>query len=199
MSYALLKPLTEFDYLAAEERASTKSEFLYGVIHAMAGASERHNIIALNFAAACHAARRGSSCRPFMGDMRLRLDGGNLYYYPDVLLVCDPQDADPMFKSQPCLLAEVTSPSTEGIDRREKLGAYLKIPSLREYLIIAQDRMAVELYQRSASDQGSSWHYAQLGAADSFTSVCMPLTLSVAQIYADVQFEPASANLNANT
>ncbi|MBC7608460.1 MAG: Uma2 family endonuclease [Polaromonas sp.] len=185
MSYALLKPLTEVDYLAEEERAKTKHEFVDGTIHAMAGASERHNTIAGNLFVACHAARGGSACRPFMGDMRLRLEGGNVYYYPDVMVVCNLEDTDPMFKSLPCLLAEVTSPSTDGIDRREKMSAYLKIPTLREYLIISQDSPVVDLYQRHDMNQ---WHTTQLGTDDSFTSVCLAMTLSVKTLYATLDF-----------
>lgn len=180
MTYALLKPLTEMDYLGEEMRAKTKHEFVDGSIHAMAGASERHNTIAGNLFAACHAARHGTQCRPFMGDMRLRLEGGNVYYYPDVMVVCNPQDTDPMFKSLPCLLAEVTSPRTDGVDRREKLTAYLKIPTLREYLIISQDSMGVDLYQRQDMNQ---WHTTQLGAEDSFISVCLGMTLPVTALY----------------
>jgi len=181
MTYALLKPLREIDYLELEERAKTKHEFVGGSVHAMAGASERHNTIAGNLFAACHAARHGSECRPFMGDMRLRLEGGSVYYYPDVMVVCNPQDTDSMFKSLPCLLAEVTSPSTDGVDRREKMTAYLKIPTLREYLIISQDSMTVNLYQRHDMNQ---WHTTQLGADDSFTSVCLAMTLPVKAAYA---------------
>ena len=109
MTYALLKPLTEMDYLAEEMRTKFKHEFVDGSIHAVASASEQHNTIAGNLFAACHAARHGTQCRPFMDDMRLRLEGGNVYYYPDVMVVCNPQDTDPMFKSLPCLLAEITS------------------------------------------------------------------------------------------
>lgn len=181
MASALVKPLTEHDYLARENAALEKSEFVYGMIHAMAGAAERHNILALNLASAVLiAARQGKRCRPFTNDMRLRLEGGNLYYYPDVMLVCNPQDDDPMFKSQPCMLAEVASPSTAAVDRREKLAAYLRIASLREYLIVAQDEMAVDLYQRST---GADWHHSHLTAPDTFSSVCVPLSLTVAQMY----------------
>ncbi len=189
MAYALVKPLTEHDYLAQEEHALDKHEFVYSAIYAMAGASERHNTITGNLFAACHAACKGSACRPLMSEMRLRLEGGNIYYYPDVMLVCNPQDTDPMFKSLPCLLAEVSSPSTEGIDRREKLAAYLKIATLREYLIISQDEVAVELYQRQ--DMGQ-WHHTMLGAGESFSLVCVPLTLGVDQLYATLL--PMSAN-----
>ena len=79
MSYALLKPLTEMDYLAEEMRAKLKHEFVDGSIHATAKASERHNAIAGNLFAACHAACQGRAYRPFMGDMRLRLEGGSVY------------------------------------------------------------------------------------------------------------------------
>lgn len=185
MTYALLKPLLEADYLAGEIRAKTKHEFVSGSIHAMAGASERHNTITGNLFAACHAARHGSTCRPFMGDMRLRLDGGTVYYYPDVMVVCNPADTDSMFKSLPCLLAEVSSPSTDGVDRREKLTAYLKIPTLREYLIISQDERLVDLYQRKDMNQ---WHTTQLVANDSFTSECLAMTLPVSALYDTVDF-----------
>ena len=185
MTYALFKPLSESDYLKWEERANIKHEFVGGSIHAMAGASERHNTIAGNLFAACHAARHGSAFRPFMGDMRLRLEDGNVYYYPDVMLVCNPQDTDSMFKSLPCLMAEVTSPKTEGVDRREKMTAYLKISTLREYLIISQDEISVDLYQRQDMNQ---WHITQLGVDDTFTSVCLAMTLPVKALYATVDF-----------
>lgn len=153
----------------------------------MAGATERHHTIAGNVFAADHAAaRRGQHCRPFTGDMRLRLDGGNLYGDPDVMLVCNPQDDDPMFKSQPCMLAEISLPGTEGIDRREKLAACLKIASLREYLIVSQEQMAVDLYQRTS---GADWLHGQLGADQLFSSACLPLSLTVREMYAGLAVE----------
>ena len=173
----------EMDYLAGEMQAKLKHEFVDGSIHAMANASERNNTIAGNLFAACHAACQGRAYRPSMGDMRLRLrlKGGNVYYYPDVMVVCNLEDTHPMFKSLPCLLAEVTSPPTHGEDRREKLTAHLKIPTLHEYLNISQDSLIVDLYQRQDMNQ---WHTTQLGAEDSFTSVCMSMTLPVKGINA---------------
>ena len=181
MPYALFKPLMEMDYLAEEMRAKLKHEFVDGSIHAMANASERNNTIAGDLFAACHAACQGRAYRPFMGDMRLRLEGSNVYYYPDVMVVCNLEETHPMIKSLPCLLAEVTSPRTDGVDRREKLTADLKIPTLRVYLNISQDSLTVDLYQRQDMNQ---WHTTQLGAEDSFTSVCMGMTLPVKDIYA---------------
>ena len=97
------------------------------------------------------------------------------------MVVCNLEDTDPIFKSLPCLLAALTSPGIDGVDRREKLTAYLKIPTLREYLNISQDSLTVDLCQRQDINQ---WHTTQLGAEDSFTSVCMGMTLPVKDIYA---------------
>lgn len=188
MGFALIKPVYEPDYLSLEETSAVKHEFVGNRIYAMAGASERHNTIAGNLFAACHGAQRGV-CRPFIGDMRLRLDGGAAYYYPDVMLVCDPRDDHPMYKASPCMIAEVMSPSTEALDRREKLVAYQKLPMLREVLLIAQDQASVEFYQRVSPDQ---WGMTTLGLADTVEFSCVPLKLTVRDLYRGLEF-PAPA------
>jgi Uma2 family endonuclease len=185
MGYALLKPYSEDDYLNAENASRDKHEFVNGVVYAMAGATERHNTVAGNLFAACHAARQNSGCRPFMGDMRLRLEGGPTYYYPDVMVVCNKDDTDPMFKTQPCMVAEVCSPSTEALDRREKFAAYTKLASLHDYLIVSQDEVRVDHYTRLSLRE---WGHGQLGAGDSLTLRCPPLTLTVDELYAAVDF-----------
>lgn len=185
MGYALVKPLSENDYLVAESAASDKHEFTNGAVYAMAGASERHNTIAGNLFAACHVARKDTGCRPFMGDMRLRLEGGHTYYYPDVMLVCHPEDDDPMCKTQPCMVAEISSPSTEAIDRREKFAAYTKLPTLREYLVVSQDEMRVDHYARVNL---RDWGHSQLGAGDSIAFLCLPMALAVEDLYATISF-----------
>jgi Uma2 family endonuclease len=82
--------------------------------------------------------------------VRLEIGGQTLFYYPDLLLSCDKTDREPYFCRSPCLIVEVLSESTERIDRREKLLAYQRLPSLREYLLVAQDRVHVELLGISA-------------------------------------------------
>ncbi|MDO5623231.1 MAG: Uma2 family endonuclease [Pseudomonadota bacterium] len=187
MGYAALKPWTEHDYLHHEATARQRHEFVHGSLYAMAGASERHNTIAGNIFARLHTARRGGPCRPFIGDMKLRLDSGSLYYYPDVMLVCSPQDDAPLVKTAPCLVAEVTSPSTEVTDRREKLAAYLKLASLREYLIVSHTAPRIDVYQRPGPI-GEPWQHAVLGGGESVALLCLPLTLAVDEVYADVDF-----------
>lgn len=184
MGFALIKPVSEDAYLAAEAASTVKHEFVGNQVHAMAGASERHNSIAGNLFAACHGSNRGT-CRPFISDMRLRLDGGAVYYYPDVMLVCDPQDADPMFKTSPCMIAEVMSPSTAVLDRREKLIAYQKLPMLRECLLIAQDEVLVEHYRRLNMRE---WGFSALRAGDLLELTCVPLVIAVVDLYRGIDF-----------
>lgn len=121
--------------------------------------------------------------------MRLRLARGTTYYYPDVMLVCDPLDVDPLVKTQPCLVSEVTSHSTETTDRREKLAAYLAIPSLREYLILSHLEARVDLYQQSELTDGQ-WRYSCLRGDDGLPLACLYLTLNLADLFIGVTFDP---------
>jgi Uma2 family endonuclease len=200
MSYKLIETLSEQDYLVLEDASVFKNEFVGGAIHAMMPITAAHNTIAGNLAVACHVtcSDRQSSCRAFMSSMRLRLNDGQTYYYPDVMVVCVPDNRDPMYKSQPAMLAEVLSPSTESIDRREKLIAYKQIPSLREYLIISQDQVHVEHHVRLSDEasnkhsNNSNWGLRTLGPGDSLEMLCLPLTLSMEQLYDNVVFAPPS-------
>lgn len=142
MPQAQLKPvISEEDYLAFEVSSPHKHELVSGQIYAMAGASERHNQIALNIAFHLRFVTRGKSCKTFVADMRLRQMQGTLYYYPDVMLVCDPQDDHPHHKQAPCFIAEVLSPATAATDVREKWLAYQRLPSLRYYLLVDSERV----------------------------------------------------------
>lgn len=146
---------TAAEYLAMEQAAEHKSEFVDGYIYAMAGASENHNLVAGNIFSYLRNVMRGKpTCRVFMSDMRLMLEGGRFYYYPDVMLTCEGAGDDPFSKSAPCLLVEVQSPSTKTIDRREKVLHYLKLSSLHYYLVVAPDVRKVECFQR---DEQGKW------------------------------------------
>jgi Uma2 family endonuclease len=179
-----LQPLTEDEYLRLEEGASIKHEFVGGRAHAMAGASERHNRIALNIAFHLRAATRGRGCRAFMADMKLRLDEGPAFYYPDAMLVCDATDDHPTYKRAPCFIAEVLSPATAAIDQREKWAAYRKLPSLRYYLIADSERVGARVFFRDA--QGT-WFEQDLGAEDRLQIECdgARIVLTLEDIYED--------------
>lgn len=149
---ALKKPelLTVNDYLGGEELAATKHEYIAGAVHAMAGATNRHNIIAGNAYAASHFKLRGKKCRPFNSDTKVRLEyqGRTRFYYPDAMVVCDLNPEDDHFQQSPVVILEVLSKSTWRTDFGEKKEAYLALPSLRVLLFVESEKMGVTVWRR---------------------------------------------------
>lgn len=184
MGLAQRKLLTEDDYLAYEAEALDRHEFLGGEVHAMAGASVRHNRIAGNLFSRLHMAAAGTPCMVLMSDVKLRLDSGNIYYYPDLMLACDPTDNDPYARARPCLVVEVASPGTANIDRREKWAAYQRIQTLREYLIVDQDEIRIELRRR---ENLRDWSLTTFEAGEVLELACLPgFSIAVDDIYRDL-------------
>lgn len=185
MSLALKKiTCSESDYLAMDAASSIRHELVSGQMYAMAGASERHNRIALNIAFHLRLATRGKTCRAFMADMKLRQLQGTLYYYPDVMLVCDPYDDHPQYKQHPCFIAEVLSPGTFNTDLREKWLSYRTLPSLRYYLLVDSERPWAKCYVRL---EDGDWAEQELGANDRLDVVCgdAKVLLCLDDIYED--------------
>lgn len=176
--------MSEADYLEWESRAKDKHEYVAGEIFAMAGASERHNRITLNIAFHLRLATRGHSCRAFMADMKLRIADVRSYYYPDVMLVCDDSDQHPIYKTAPCFIAEVLSPSTANIDQREKWLHYRDIPSLRYYLLADADHLSARLLTRTAADR---WTEQRLDREDIVEIACgdVRIALGLDDVYED--------------
>ena len=139
------------EYLVGEEKTDVRHEYLDGVVHAMAGGTEAHNLICINLVAAFRQKLRGGRCRAFMADMKLRLSiaGKDIFYYPDLMVVCTAPNPEANFTREPRLIVEVMSEGTERIDRGEKLFSYMQIPSLEEYILVAQDSPEVTLFRRS--------------------------------------------------
>jgi Uma2 family endonuclease len=140
--------LSQEDYLLGELESYIRHEFYNGEVYAMAGAGAKHNIISGNLFSLLRKQARGTDCQTFIADMKLYIPELNRFYYPDILLACDPNDDNEYYRKTPCLVIEVLSPSTEGIDRREKLHAYRDIASLKEYVLVSQETMQIELYRR---------------------------------------------------
>jgi len=171
------------EYLALEQATGIKHEYVLGQVYALAGASENHNRIAANVLAALLPAARTARCRVVGSDQKLQ-PGDHLYYYPDVQVLCDPADDDPLIKRRPCVIVEVSSERTEAIDRREKLLVYRGIASLLVYLIVAQERREVTVHFR---DAGGTWQTRQAQSADSIPMSCLGNhELSLDAIYQDV-------------
>jgi Uma2 family endonuclease len=139
------------DYLEGERRSEIRHEYLGGAVYAMAGTSREHNLISLNIASALRSHLRGRPCQVFVADLKVRLQvaSDEIFYYPDVMVTCDPRDTERYFNRFPKVLIEVLSPETERTDRREKFLSYTQIETLEEYVLVAQDKMEVTVFRRA--------------------------------------------------
>lgn len=185
--------LTEADYLLGELASEIRHEYVDGEVFAMAGAGEAHNLISLNIAARLRGLVRGGPCRVYISDMKLRVKTWKAYYYPDVMVTCDPTDSEANYKERPSLVVEVLSPSTERTDRREKMLAYRTLTDLREYLLVATDKQHVELYRRDAQDE---WQLTNLNPADGIHLESLGYDLSLNDIYEDVKLDTSFIQIN---
>lgn len=170
------------DYLTFEEASLVRHEYVAGEVYALAGATEPHNRIAGNIFGHLWAAARGGACRVFMSDMKLRIDSdaGSLFYYPDVMVVCDPADREALYKTRPCLVVEVMSPGTDAVDRREKLLHYKALPSLRAYVVASQDEPRVTCHYR---DENDTWWQAEIAGEGLVSFPCPEVELPLADVY----------------
>jgi len=139
------------DYLAGEQDGDIRHEYIGGLVYAMAGAGSRHNIICRNLLVALDTHLRGGNCQVFFIDVkvRLRIADEDIFYYPDLMVTCDPRDTEEYFKRFPKVLIEVLSPATERTDRREKFSSYTQIESLEEYVLVAQDQVETTVFHRA--------------------------------------------------
>lgn len=179
---AKVQYMTVQDYLIFEETAKLRHEYVRGQVFAMSGSTEAHNIISNNLNVALHNFVRGSGCRVFTHAMKVRVEKADSFYYPDVIVTCEPIDAKSVFKCSPSLIIEVLSPSTRQIDRREKLVAYQQLGSLHQYVIVHQSRMFIEAYTR-ISQSDNEWQLDTLRRSDELRlqalphkPLCMPVT-----------------------
>lgn len=142
--------MTPEEYLAGEQLSDIRHEYACGKVYAMAGAGDKHNFLAGNLFAAFNFHLSGTPCSAFINDMKIRMESGgdSFFYYPDVMVACDPTDNDEYFRRFPKVIVEVLSPSTERIDSSEKFRAYLSIPSLEVYILISQREPMATLFRR---------------------------------------------------
>ena len=155
--------LTAQDYLAWERQQETRHEFFDGEIFAMTGASREHNLVCVNIFASLHTQLRGKPCEVYNNDMRVKVSETGMYTYPDIVAACaQPQfeDAEVDTLLNPVLIIEVLSDSTEQYDRGAKFRHYRTLPSLQDYLLVAQTECRVEHYVREA---GSRWLLTEYG------------------------------------
>ena len=173
-------------YLALEAASPQKRyEYLDGHVLMRLGGSRKHSMISVNVIALLGQALRASSCFVFTSDARVKLNG-NRYVYPDVTVSCAAQsEQDEQNISEPTLIAEVLSPSTEVYDRGQKLKRYRECPSLQTVLLIAQEEPFVEVYRRQSVD---IWTVQMYRAADEIDFDDIGVRLALSDIYARVTF-----------
>jgi Uma2 family endonuclease len=183
---------TRADYIGLERASNVKHEYLDGVIYAMAGGSPEHAAIAANVITALSVALRERPCRVHSSDLRVRVLETGLEAYPDVTIVYGRAEIDPADRSvvtNPIVVVEVTSPSTEEYDRGEKLAHYKQIPSLREIVFVSHDERAVEVVRREESGAWST-HAARPGERATLAS--LGCEISVDEVYRDPLGSPGS-------
>ena len=181
--------LTPDDYLHLEADSPVKHEYINGDAYAMAGASDIHVTIAGNLFALLRNHVRGTPCRVYIADMKARLEARNCFYYPDVLVTCDPRDAETAtYKRFPKLIVEVLSESTEAFDRGDKFTDYQTLDALEEYVIINTRHQRVECFRRTADDLWLLQTYTP--ESGTFDLKSLQFTETFEALYEDAELEP---------
>ncbi|HEY3395980.1 MAG TPA: Uma2 family endonuclease [Lacipirellulaceae bacterium] len=175
------------DYLAGELTSDTKHEYSGGYMYAMAGATNVHNRIATNWLLAMGRRLQGKPCEQFNSDTKVRIQfpTHTRFYYPDGMVVCEPNAADESFQDQPVVIAEVVSDATRRVDEGEKREAYLTIPTLSAYLVIETLRPRVVVHRRGENGFAAE-AYEGSGAVIPLEAIDVELPL--AELYERVEF-----------
>ena len=173
---------TYAEYLALEEESSVRHEFLDGEIYAMAGGSPDHAALAAALIRIV-GSQLPPACRAFTSDLRVRVAATGLTTYPDVAVVCgrtERSPEDPLAVTNPVLLVEVTSPSTEDYDRGEKLRHYMSLPSVREVLVLSHRRPELEVHRRD----GAGWTVLRATTGEVLRLASLAASVAVDEVYA---------------
>ncbi len=179
--------MTVEEYFEWESHQYVRYEYVNGKVFAMTGGTIPHNDIALNFYTALRPHLHSRGCRVNVSDVKVQVTSKNSYYYPDVIVSCDPQDLNARkFIQNPKLIAEVLSPGTSAKDRGEKFSDYQTIPTLQEYILIDSEKTSVERYCRG---EGRMWLYYPYIAGDSITLSSIEFELPIELIYEGILLE----------
>jgi len=189
--------LSPSEYLQMEEQSQIKHEYINGEIYSMAGATDIHITLAGNLYVLLRSHLRGSDCQVYISDMKARIEARNCFYYPDILVTCDPRDQQtPTYKRFPRLIAEVLSDSTEAFDRGDKFADYQTLHTLQEYIQLNSRQQRLECFRRNEAGLWvlQSYSPAASPATTSFELTSLQLTASLSDLYADVNLEATDRN-----
>jgi len=168
------------EYLEAEKHSQVKHEYVRGQVYAMVGSSRTHNKLTLALASSLRGHLQGGACEVLASDVKVRI--GDVFYYPDVQVTCSKTDTDPYFSTQPLLIIEVLSASTEAADRLDKRLSYQSLASLEEYVLVSQERPQVQVYRKV----GATWDLETYAEADTVRFVSIGFSIPMTEIYRDV-------------
>lgn len=175
---------TEEEYLQLEKLSPTKNEYFKGEIFAMAGASNRHNVIFSNLFGDLSYKLKGKPCRAYGSDMRIYIPENTLYTYPDISIICGeiiPSNIDPDTVIQPTVLIEILSPSTKNYDLGGKFDLYRDIPTLREYILVDSESIRVQAFRINKENRWELEDYRSI--KDILTVPILGASVSLKEIY----------------
>ena len=186
MGYALeTRPMTAEQFLAWDETQTIKHEFVRGEVFAMTGSVDRNNTVAINLLVALRQHLRGTSCRVYGSDVKLRVEAADCFFYLDLMVTCSATDlGQRLIKREPVLVAEVLSPSTAAFDRGDKFAAYRQLPSLAEFLLVDIDARRCELYRKGAD---GLWVLHPSGPDEAVRLASIDLVIEAAELWADLE------------
>ena len=177
------------DYLEWEQRQPERHEYVRGEVFAMAGTTDRHNEISGNCYTLLRQHVRGTPCRVFMADVKVRVEAADCGFYPDIQVTCAESDrADRLVKRSPVLVVEVLSDSTAAYDLGDKFAVYQQLDSLREYVLVDQERIRVQIYRR----RDGQWWVDSVGPGGRLRLDSVDLDCPVETLYEDLS-EPLAA------
>ncbi|MCB1776323.1 MAG: Uma2 family endonuclease [Candidatus Competibacteraceae bacterium] len=171
------------DYLEWEKRQPERHAYIRGEVFAMTGTSDRHNDISLNLTTLLRQHLRGTPCRVYMADVKVRVEKADCGFYPDLQVTCAESDhADRYVKRSPILIVEVLSESTASFDLGDKFAFYQQLDSLREYVLVDQERMRVQVYRR----QDGQWWVDNIGPGEQLRLDSVDLECPIETLYEDL-------------
>jgi Uma2 family endonuclease len=174
------------EYLVWEPTQEERYEYWDGEVVMMSGATRNHNRVSLNFSKLLDDALAHRSCEVYIVDVKVQVEPGQKYFYPDVVVTCDERDIDPQLVQFPCLIIEVLSPSTEAADRGKKFAKYRQSLTLQEYVLVQVTQPSVEVFRRK--DQGK-WVLSEYSLGDILRLESVDVEIAIAHLYRQVQFE----------
>lgn len=179
------------EYLIWEATQEERYEYWDGEVVAMSGSTRNHNRISLNVSKLLDTALADRPCDVYIVDVKVLVESGKKYFYPDVVVTGNDRPGDDRFVEFPCLIIEVLSPSTEAIDRGTKFAQYRKLATLQEYILVQVDRPGVEVFRRN---EEGKWVLSEYELGDRLLLESVGVEMAIADIYRQVQFDVEEAS-----